>query len=337
MLAVAVAAAMVSAAAAVSPTPFPRPLVETVGDPPSWTVLLGTFSGAEENPPRDSPGTGTAVGMVWGRSLRLRWSFSGLATPVDPAAGIHVHAAAAGVNSPAIVVDLLSLTTLSAGGTAGRGNVTITLTADGLRAATAAGLYLNVHTEGLSAGELRTQLWPVRAEDLAKTGQLMSAATAAVVEAGRREAGGGKTSAAAVGIAAGVVVAGAALAGAAWALRRRQNRPHAARGREATPRTVTDAVAAAAGGAAAAAAGGAAAAAAGGAAAPPVVGAQDKPRGRPRGEAPPAGAASASDDEWDDHTVPLSPDVAAPPRAGPAAGHGRRALDSMRRTISSFV
>lgn len=132
--------------------------------------------------------------MVWGRTLHLRWSFARLATPVDSVEGIHVHSASAGMNNPAIVVDLFPLTTLTQGGTAGHGNVTVDLTPEGLVRAAAGRLYLNVHTRGYPNGELRTQLWPVSEEELAATGNLTAAATTAVVAMGRRmdaQGGGG--------------------------------------------------------------------------------------------------------------------------------------------------
>lgn len=163
--------------------------------------------------------------MVWGRTLHLRWSFARLATPVDSVEGIHVHSASAGMNNPAIVVDLFPLTTLTQGGTAGHGNVTVDLTPEGLIRAADGRLYLNVHTRGMTKGEIRTQLWPVSGKELTVTGNVTVAATKAVVAMGRRmdaQGGGGVSAAAAVGIAAAVVVMGALLAVAATGLRRRQ-------------------------------------------------------------------------------------------------------------------
>lgn len=107
--------------------------------------------------------------MVWGRTLHLRWSFARLATPVDSVEGIHVHSASAGMNNPAIVVDLFPLTTLTQGGTAGHGNVTVDLTPEGLIRAADGRLYLNVHTRGMTEGEIRTQLWPVSGKELTVT------------------------------------------------------------------------------------------------------------------------------------------------------------------------
>lgn len=110
--------------------------------------------------------------MVWGRTLHLRWSFARLATPVDSVEGIHVHSASAGMNNPAIVVDLFPLTTLTQGGTAGHGNVTVDLMPEGLIRAADGRLYLNVHTRGMTKGEIRTQLWPVSGKELTVTGNV---------------------------------------------------------------------------------------------------------------------------------------------------------------------
>ncbi|KAK1865147.1 hypothetical protein I4F81_007682 [Pyropia yezoensis] len=225
----AVAAAAVAASAVVV---LPRPtstLVEPIGAPADWTLLLGTFSAPQQNPPRVSPGSGTATGMVWGRDLHLRWSFEGLASPVDPSMGIHVHASAAGTNNAHIVVDLFPLTTLSLIRTSGHGNVTVTLTPAGLVAASKGHLYLNVHTMAFPGGELRAQLWPVSSEKLAETGNVITATTAAVAAAGRRREaagnGGGISAAVAVGTSAAVVVGAGVLAVAAAVPRGAEENP----------------------------------------------------------------------------------------------------------------
>ncbi|KAK1865145.1 hypothetical protein I4F81_007680 [Pyropia yezoensis] len=303
-------------------------------------------NGAQVNPPRDTPAVGTAAGMVWGRTLHLRWSFERLASPVDPARGIHVHSAFAGMNNPAIVVNLFPITILSQGGTAGHGNVTVDLTPEGLVRAAAGRLYLNVHTRGYPNGELRTQLWPVSEEELAATGNLTAAATTAVVAMGRRmdaRGGGGVSAAAAVGIAAAVVVVGALLAVAATWLRRRQG----ARLAEAQ------------GGGPGLPGGGAAsrpvAAAAAALRAPPAHPAaagesewweeeEEERRGGGRwtgsaGGRRGGGGAATADDGSDDQASPLSPDARGT-RSGGARGGGVRGWqppDVMRRSASSFV
>ncbi|GAB0490161.1 hypothetical protein MMPV_001393 [Pyropia vietnamensis] len=224
LLVLAAAVTVSVASAAVIVPPLVRQLVEPAGVPPGWTLLLGKFSGEEENPPRDSPGIGTAAGMVWGRDLHLRWSFSDLSTRVN---AVHVHSAPPGMNNPDIVVDVFPLTLFSQSGRAGQGNLTVTLTPDGLETANAGNLYMNIHSDSLPNGELRTQLWSVSADQLSKTGNVTSAATAAVVAAGRRneaDDGGGKTAAVVVGIVAGVVGLSAVLFVGVKAVRRRYAR-----------------------------------------------------------------------------------------------------------------
>lgn len=329
------AAAVAEVAASVAPvTPFPSPqLVEPVAAPPSWTIFLGKFSGGEENPPRDSPATGTAVGMVWGRDLHLRWSFSDLTTPFN---AIHVHTTPPGKNNPAIVVDLYPLTTHSQGGRAGRGNTTVTLTPAGLQSAAAGNIYLNVHTTSLPAGEARTQLWPVSADQLAKTGEMTSAATAAVVAAGRRhqaEDGGGKTAAVAVGIVAALLAVGAALFVGVTTLRRRKAGQQAeARVAGSSPRVV------------AAAATSATVAGAGtpkGLRTPPKAEALAREEELQEGAwargGPLRAATPAADDEYDDQIAPLSPQATVRSGSSRTTDGGWRSPDALQRSASSKV
>lgn len=326
----AVAAAAVAASAVVV---LPRPtstLVEPIGAPADWTLLLGTFSAPQQNPPRVSPGSGTATGMVWGRDLHLRWSFEGLASPVDPSMGIHVHASAAGTNNAHIVVDLFPLTTLSLIRTSGHGNVTVTLTPAGLVAASKGHLYLNVHTMAFPGGELRAQLWPVSSEKLAETGNVITATTAAVAAAGRRREaagnGGGISAAVAVGTSAAVVVGAGVLAVAAAVLRRRQQARQEENGKRASREA-----------AAAAAASATAAAAATVTPVPPVAGARQY---QARGGAPGGGGAgrampgpAGQGIGWPNRPLPQPPQ-ATPPRTGAARRGGWTQSIGLRRSTS---
>jgi CHRD domain len=116
------------------------------------TVLTATLSGANEVPPADPDGTGTATfRMIRGGAIVCyQLSVSNITLP---AAAAHIHIGAAGTNG-AIVVPL---TAPGAAGTAsGCATTTRTLVAAILDNPT--GYYANVHTTDFPLGAIRGQL-----------------------------------------------------------------------------------------------------------------------------------------------------------------------------------
>ena len=117
------------------------------------TVIVKELSGAQERPPADRDGSGTAV-------VRLRPDAGAVCFRLTvrniklPAAGAHIHRGAAGSNGP-IVVQFVApgASGVSAGCTTG---VAASLIQE--IAANPAGFYVNVHTTEFPGGAIRAQL-----------------------------------------------------------------------------------------------------------------------------------------------------------------------------------
>jgi CHRD domain len=117
------------------------------------TVFVRPLAGANERPPADPDGSGTAV-------VRLRPDAGAVCYRLSvqnillPAAGAHIHRGAAGANGP-IVVQFTApgASGVSAGCTTG---VAASLIQD--IAANPAGFYVNVHTKEYPGGAIRAQL-----------------------------------------------------------------------------------------------------------------------------------------------------------------------------------
>ena len=126
---------------------------------PAITDYRARLSGANEVPPVFTTATGHITASLDGAELTLSGSFEGLESPVEPIAetGVHIHAGFAGQNGG---VEVVLTPELSDGDTAGDIDETITLTGEQLNMLENRRLYINIHTEGNPAGELRGQLVP---------------------------------------------------------------------------------------------------------------------------------------------------------------------------------
>jgi len=142
--------------------------------------LTAVLSGANENPPTGSPGTGFAIVTLDDilDTLRVQLTFSGLTSPNTAA---HIHCCAAPPNNAMVATVTPTFTGFPSGTTAGTYDHTFDLTQassynpmfvtaqGGLLQANAAlinGLennltYLNIHTMNFGGGEIRGFLAPV--------------------------------------------------------------------------------------------------------------------------------------------------------------------------------
>lgn len=136
------------------------------------TTYKTLLSGANENPPNASAGTGEATVIVDGNLLTLSTSFSGLTGTVTAA---HIHCCAAPPANVGVATQVPTFLGFPTGVTSGVYNQTFDLTLAatynpafvtahtdlaGARAALMAGLgagqaYLNIHTTAFPAGEIR--------------------------------------------------------------------------------------------------------------------------------------------------------------------------------------
>jgi hypothetical protein len=116
------------------------------------TVLTTTLSGANEVPPADPDGSGTATFHLIRGAAVICYAIA-VKNITLPATGAHIHQGAAGVNGNVVV----PLTAPGASGTSsGCVNSTRTLVAAIL--SNPSGYYTNVHTTDYPAGAIRGQL-----------------------------------------------------------------------------------------------------------------------------------------------------------------------------------
>jgi CHRD domain len=116
------------------------------------TLLTATMTGANEVPPADPDGTGTASIRLQAGEGRVCFSLS-VANITLPATAAHIHVGAAGTNGPIVV----PLTPPDATGhSSGCTNASRTLVGQIL--ANPSGYYANVHTTDYPAGAIRGQL-----------------------------------------------------------------------------------------------------------------------------------------------------------------------------------
>jgi hypothetical protein len=125
-----------------------------------------TLNGAQQVPPVNTAGTGTARLLLNTITRRITGSvnFSGLTSAT--LAG-HIHRAPAGVNGGVIIPLSGGL-----GVTSGRMTVNATLTAAQLRSLMTNKLYLNIHTVNFGNGEIRGQIRWARRVRLASADQV---------------------------------------------------------------------------------------------------------------------------------------------------------------------
>lgn len=110
-----------------------------------------TLTGAEEVPPVETEGTGSADVIYDTETMTLTWTaeYSGLS---GPATAAHFHGPAAVGENAGPVVPLESIESPAEG--------TATLTAEQAAALEAGNWYLNFHTEANPGGEIRGQVTP---------------------------------------------------------------------------------------------------------------------------------------------------------------------------------
>jgi hypothetical protein len=146
-------------ATSVPPTATTAP--PTVAAQPANAPINLTLTGAQENPPVVSAGTGTFRATAGTANLAYTLTASGTATGITMA---HIHSGARGVNGP-IVADLIVANPAGVASINQSGNITVAqlkgpMAGDmaafmaALRAGT---LYVNVHTLANPGGELRAQ------------------------------------------------------------------------------------------------------------------------------------------------------------------------------------
>ncbi len=127
------------------------------------TEFRAVLSGLQETTAALSSAVGEISAQLNGNVLTVSGSFSGLSSDFDVnvAGGAHIHKGVAGRNGG---VELLLDTELAADSRAGSYSATantFTLTSDQLTALQNRELYINIHTLGFPAGELRGQLLPL--------------------------------------------------------------------------------------------------------------------------------------------------------------------------------
>ncbi len=141
-----VAAAALAACAPVRPDPV---------EPTSFEVQL---AGDNEVPAVATTATGTVEATLDGNTLTLSGSFEGLESDLLPIAGspAHVHLGAAGENGPVVfIIDVESTDQRS-----GTLSLQVELDTEQRQQFLNNRFYVNIHTEGNPAGELRAQLDP---------------------------------------------------------------------------------------------------------------------------------------------------------------------------------
>ena len=116
------------------------------------TTFHAQMNGAQEVPPNDSKGTGTATVTLSGNTVTYDVSYSGL---TGPATAAHIHGPAAPGANAGVVIPFQNASTTPIKGTA-----TVT---DAQKADMMAGkYYANIHTAAHGGGEIRGQLMPAQ-------------------------------------------------------------------------------------------------------------------------------------------------------------------------------
>lgn len=135
---------------------------DSTATPLQSTTYISTMSGANENPARATPATGTATYTLTGNLLTFVVTVNGL---TGPATASHIHSAPAGVNGN-VIVPFVTATVASGNVTSGTidlsqpiANGNTSITGDSLRVLLSNGnAYTNVHTVLYGGGEIRGQI-----------------------------------------------------------------------------------------------------------------------------------------------------------------------------------
>ncbi len=125
-------------------------------------TYIAILSGANEVPANASAGTGAITAILDNMTLSVSGTFENLSSPFDPTVGggAHLHGGLFGQNGSVALPLVATVATDGLQGAFEEVNNTFELTQDQLEALEARGLYVNIHTEGAPAGEIRGQLLP---------------------------------------------------------------------------------------------------------------------------------------------------------------------------------
>lgn len=137
-------------------------------------VFRAHLSGANEVPSLVSGGAGVIQAELFGDSLVVSGTFSGLeaAVATNIAGGAHIHTGYAGQNGGVAFPLTATLSSDMLSGTFAAANNQFTLTAEQKQALLARGMYCNIHSTARTSGEIRGQLLPE--SQYAFTGELSS-------------------------------------------------------------------------------------------------------------------------------------------------------------------
>ena len=147
-------------------------LVLLLSVPAFGQSYLATLSGANEVPPADPDGTGTAIITISGTTVNYTITVANIAAPIAQ----HIHSGAAGVNGPIVV----NLPGTWVGNTLNGSTTTDGATAASIIANPAA-FYVNVHNNDFPGGAVRGQLALTNVDTMPRFMLFLIAAVIAVV------------------------------------------------------------------------------------------------------------------------------------------------------------
>ncbi len=147
-------------------------LVATAPVALAQSTLMANMTGAQEVPPADPDGTGSATITILGTTVNYTIVVNNIVAPTAQ----HIHTGAAGVNGP-VLVNLPGVWTGSGQGPwTLTGSTTTTLANANAILANPAGFYVNVHNTPFPGGAVRGQLFHGAAVPTASTWGLMAMA-----------------------------------------------------------------------------------------------------------------------------------------------------------------
>jgi len=126
--------------------------------PAASTTFFAQLSGSAEIPSVNTGGLGAAVLEVHEDTLIVSGSFAGLETAFNADIGSHLHVGHSGQNGGVAITLSADITTELMAGTYSAEENTYTLTAEQKSALFARNMYVNVHSLGNPAGEIRGQV-----------------------------------------------------------------------------------------------------------------------------------------------------------------------------------
>ncbi len=145
---------------------MPRLTIRYSGGATGTTAFAAVLDGSNEVPANASTGSGTVNATLNGNTLTVEGSFSGLTSDVNTSIGAHIHQALPGNNGGVVVPLTFTLDADNRGGTFAAGDNTFELTPEQIEGLQARAMYVNIHTVGYPAGEIRGQLLDAAATPL---------------------------------------------------------------------------------------------------------------------------------------------------------------------------